>query len=512
MNPWQELGISETDDIREIKRAYARKLKSARPDEHPQEFQQLHAAYTQALKRAGSGVARRASKPVRRAPVTEATPAQQQSLDRQTNEKAPARHFQPPEITLNATFETGPASTAGEADGKRNPAPAPADRERKTVPPGSAEPPAPAQAAVVVEADAKSLERTYPPAVVESPPPVVSPETEFKPAVAAPAVEPHSKDVVAIEALPPVTPPQTESAPAAMEPDAERVESERLLAQVDRVLADDRRRGMLSSWRFLERTPYMLDDRFCKNLGFAIFVRIDRHYRESPKIYIRQNKSCPILNFLDGLFDWTGNPALLRANIGDRDCGLLLAMIEERQLIAQSHRAIQVLRGGKSVREVRRYQQLPIKHYYFGHPIMRMLAMAIDFAVVIQVFNGMCLLLEKFSGPALDASGPPGTYVLGALLLICSWLFECSRLQATPGMMLFGLKAMSRDFDRIAYWRGLLRHLPIVVATAYPQMIVFMLLLIVFIRNDGALGHDLISKTVVIDYRRSQKAARRALT
>lgn len=49
---WQELGIEETDDIRLIKRSYAKKLKLVRPDEKPEEFQQLHQAYKQALSEA----------------------------------------------------------------------------------------------------------------------------------------------------------------------------------------------------------------------------------------------------------------------------------------------------------------------------------------------------------------------------------------------------------------------------------------------------------------------------
>ncbi|WP_237058909.1 RDD family protein [Microbulbifer sediminum] len=49
MNPWQVLDIAPSGDPRAIKRAYAKKLKQTRPDEKPEEFQQLHAAYKQAL-------------------------------------------------------------------------------------------------------------------------------------------------------------------------------------------------------------------------------------------------------------------------------------------------------------------------------------------------------------------------------------------------------------------------------------------------------------------------------
>jgi|GEM_PF-6319689 len=47
--PWSRLGIEPTENKRDIKKAYARKLKETRPDEHPEAFKQLHDAYKRAL-------------------------------------------------------------------------------------------------------------------------------------------------------------------------------------------------------------------------------------------------------------------------------------------------------------------------------------------------------------------------------------------------------------------------------------------------------------------------------
>ncbi|MGR9054201.1 MAG: hypothetical protein ACU84J_16300 [Gammaproteobacteria bacterium] len=52
MSYWQILGIADTSDITAIKRAYAAKLKATKPDEDPEGFQHLHAAYKQALQHA----------------------------------------------------------------------------------------------------------------------------------------------------------------------------------------------------------------------------------------------------------------------------------------------------------------------------------------------------------------------------------------------------------------------------------------------------------------------------
>jgi len=49
MSIWEQLGISQTNDIRQIKKAYAAKSKLVHPEEHPEEFRQLHEAYESAL-------------------------------------------------------------------------------------------------------------------------------------------------------------------------------------------------------------------------------------------------------------------------------------------------------------------------------------------------------------------------------------------------------------------------------------------------------------------------------
>ena len=49
MNAWEVLGIDPTSDKKEIKKAYARLLKQYHPEENPEEFKQIQAAFQQCL-------------------------------------------------------------------------------------------------------------------------------------------------------------------------------------------------------------------------------------------------------------------------------------------------------------------------------------------------------------------------------------------------------------------------------------------------------------------------------
>lgn len=49
MNCWEVLGIEPTKDKKEIKKAYARLLKQYHPEENPEEFKHIQAAYQQCL-------------------------------------------------------------------------------------------------------------------------------------------------------------------------------------------------------------------------------------------------------------------------------------------------------------------------------------------------------------------------------------------------------------------------------------------------------------------------------
>ena len=83
--PWQVLGLSgPTADKKAIKRAYAQQVKLYHPEDHPEEFQALQAAYQEALKRAtdlaaqesrGAGVDLASGRPAANAPRPDSQPS-----------------------------------------------------------------------------------------------------------------------------------------------------------------------------------------------------------------------------------------------------------------------------------------------------------------------------------------------------------------------------------------------------------------------------------------------------
>lgn len=92
MNCYEVLGISATDDVKVIRRAYAAKSREFHPEEHPQEFQILHDAYEEALARARQLKARSAEQgesqneqPIQET-ETEETPLAQPMQDKEPEE------------------------------------------------------------------------------------------------------------------------------------------------------------------------------------------------------------------------------------------------------------------------------------------------------------------------------------------------------------------------------------------------------------------------------------------
>jgi len=110
--PWNELGLSGPAGLPEIRKAYAERLKAAHPEEDPEGFQRLHAAYQEASRYARRSARQTAEEP---ALETEAPPEEEAAAGRDyggpPEEEAKAPEPQDPQWDYDELLEAeaGPA-------------------------------------------------------------------------------------------------------------------------------------------------------------------------------------------------------------------------------------------------------------------------------------------------------------------------------------------------------------------------------------------------------------------
>ena len=130
--PWQVLGLSgPTADKKAIKRAYAQQVKLYHPEDHPEEFQALQAAYQEALKRAtdlaaqesrGAGADFAGGRPAASAPRPDSQPSdagdQSASNGPSATSKAGRQPAHASEQFKAKPSDQGPAQAADQKPGK----------------------------------------------------------------------------------------------------------------------------------------------------------------------------------------------------------------------------------------------------------------------------------------------------------------------------------------------------------------------------------------------------------
>jgi len=396
MSIWKTLGIEPTDDLRQIKKAYATKLKLCKPDESPREFQILHAAFERAV----------ASNKRRKI----------------------------------AEMVTPPVSAS----------------ER------------PLAKLVVDESVAASL---------TSVPPV---DEDF--GQAEQAIEQQA----AVESY--------------------RQEEARLLEQVHQLLRQDYDTiHNKASWKFLEQSEYLLNSDFCWHIGLRLFVALDHHLCTAKFVYIRDGKPWPLMTHLESIFNWTGNFDHLQSAVGYDPCKRLFPLIGYAANTNRTDDAIFSVRGSAAIKRQNILESLRKSEIVKASTYKRLRATVMDvvlYFLACLLIRALCLLTFPNTHENTDKNV---LVYIAAGYFIAVWLFECSKLQATPGMWFVGLKVTNESFRRIGFLQGLWRSLALAASLGLSWIAVIL--------NNflgGQLLHDRASNTYVVNYhetvRRTQES------
>lgn len=130
--PWQVLGLAgPTSDKKAIKRAYAQQVKLYHPEDHPEEFQALQAAYQEALKRAtdlaaqesrGAGADLASGRPAANAPRPDSLPSDAGDQSASSGPSATSEASRQPahasEQSKAKPSDQGPAQSADQKPGQ----------------------------------------------------------------------------------------------------------------------------------------------------------------------------------------------------------------------------------------------------------------------------------------------------------------------------------------------------------------------------------------------------------
>ena len=130
--PWQVLGLSgPTADKKAIKRAYAQQVKLYHPEDHPEEFQALQAAYQEALKRAtelaaqesrGTGADFAGGRPAASAPRPDSQPSDAGDQSASSGPSATSKAGRQPDHVSEQSkakpSDQGPAQSSGQKPGQ----------------------------------------------------------------------------------------------------------------------------------------------------------------------------------------------------------------------------------------------------------------------------------------------------------------------------------------------------------------------------------------------------------
>lgn len=326
-------------------------------------------------------------------------------------------------------------------------------------------------------------------AAEDNPPPpnldpfvIEAPETERPP-------QPNPRDVHRVEPLQEEAPPRVD--PLQMQRE--------LLAHCDTCLSQTAGLADPQQWQFLVADPLILDSTFNRDLGLAVFRLIVDKHQQSGVVPHRR-----VLDYLNGLFHWTGRRPELLAAVGDEHSQWLFATLDDApppETMLRSVRGAQPLppQPYQTSEQLASWstqltpESAPLSLDYAGYGL-RTLCVLLDlffamFAVSLLIIGPMKMLGDGSMAPGLPLLlGTLPAYLLMALVL------ECTPLQATPAKYLLGLRVVNKTGQRLHPLHNLWRVMALLLLVGFLWKVIFLINAFM----GGRLLHDRLSQSFVI--------------
>lgn len=392
---WQLLGLDgPTDDLRAIKRAYAKAIKVARPDEHPEQFQEINLAYKEAQRR--------------------------------------ARHLAEEGLQIDPVNDEGELTDLAP------------ELKQGLVDTGSTDDP-------------------------QDP-------------VGHCQLQEHNEP----ESLNPQADEEDEHY------DEMRESFSDLLERVDSLLGRFTALGLVENWRFVERSPYLLDDEFNWQFSMALFERILQHNHKYKDSVGRRLRNPEVFIYLDQFVDWRGREAYLYENFGEANCRPYLLLL---RLHTRNEDPLEMIKGGDRKRRVEVDEVANLHQHVMAQPLGRLFSLVFDVGLVFGIY---LLALELY--PAMGQSIGEFLLHIIATVILMTVVMESTRLRGSPGKLIMGYRVVNSKMAPIPWWQNIWRIFWLGLSLIGIKITIWINLFL-----DGNLIHDRLSRSRVLDLRSSMK-------
>ncbi|WP_415889173.1 RDD family protein [Neptuniibacter sp. SY11_33] len=440
---WEALGLEgPTDDIRAIKKAYAKAVKLARPDEHPEQFQALNKAYKQAQKVAR---ARAKASPL----LSDAKPLDLPVVDavEQTEDKTNTE-----EMVLTSQ------STNVELEQLRTQLQPPTEPETNVEIEVVEAPELTTQEPIQPECQALEAE------VIKAP--ELADESGHETKLKQRQLEEEQQEAI------------------------KHAELASMLAEVEQLLGYPEKLNKVEHWRFIERSQFLLDDEFNWDFGQEVFEHILAHnqrHAENPSCQLRDIR---VIIYLDRFVDWQGHKLDLAREYGEENCQ---PYIDALHLHGSKTDPLEGVKGGSEYSNCAADKYRNLEEFVLASRLGRILANILDVAGFICV----AIWINIFLPVQLVTNGEAFFYSFIASFLLFL-IMESSPLQASPGKLLMGYRVMRQDKSSVPWWLNIWRIICYILSMVAIK-ITFWINLFIGVR----ILHDRLSDTMVVDLKKS---------